>query len=86
LYQTKNRSNQDPLNFPIRLGNKLAHIASLTNMGDFPPTKQAIEVKNILTKQIDTQLTEFKKIVMEEIPKFNALVKAKEIKAIELGK
>jgi photosystem II stability/assembly factor-like uncharacterized protein len=84
LYQTKNRSRQDPLNFPIRLGNKLAHIASLTNMGDFPPTEQAIEVKDVLTKRIDMQLAEFQKIVKEEIPKFNELVKEKEIKAIEI--
>jgi hypothetical protein len=27
LYQTKNRSGQDPLNYPIRLNNKLAHLS-----------------------------------------------------------
>ena len=29
LYQTKNRSNQDPLNFPIKLTNKLGHLNAL---------------------------------------------------------
>jgi len=45
LYQTKNRSNQDPLNFPIRLTNKLAHLNSLVSIDDFPPTEQDIAVK-----------------------------------------
>jgi photosystem II stability/assembly factor-like uncharacterized protein len=38
LYQTQNRSGQDPLNFPIRLTNKLGHLNSLVSMGDFSPT------------------------------------------------
>ena len=29
LYQTKNQSNQDPLNFPIRLNNKLAALGGV---------------------------------------------------------
>ncbi|HRI29017.1 MAG TPA: hypothetical protein PK715_13235, partial [Chitinophagales bacterium] len=37
LYQTKNRSGQDPLNFPIRLNNKLAHLNALI-YADYPPT------------------------------------------------
>ncbi|MEM7108639.1 MAG: glycosyl hydrolase, partial [Bacteroidota bacterium] len=41
LYQTKNQSGQDPLNFPIRLNNKLGHLNSLMAMGDYKPTKQA---------------------------------------------
>ena len=50
LYQTKNKSNQDPLNFPIKLTNKLGHLNSLVGMGDFGPTEQDIAVKNELTK------------------------------------
>lgn len=82
LYQTKNRSGQDPLNFPIRLNNKLAHIASLTGMGDYPPTASSIAVKDEMVKAIDAELTKYQKIVKEEIPKFNQLVKEKAIDAI----
>ena len=32
LYQVKLKSNQDMLNFPIKLNNKLAHVASLASM------------------------------------------------------
>ncbi|MEO1484206.1 MAG: glycosyl hydrolase [Bacteroidota bacterium] len=56
LYQTKNRSNQDPLNFPIRLTNKLAHLSSLVSIDDFPPTEQDIAVKNELSGKIKSDL------------------------------
>ncbi|WP_340201348.1 VPS10 domain-containing protein [Ascidiimonas sp. W6] len=71
LYQTKNRSNQDPLNFPIRLTNKLAHINSLVTIGDFPPTDQDIAVKNELSKAIEEKLNAFDKLVSNEIKQFN---------------
>ncbi|MEM1321239.1 MAG: glycosyl hydrolase [Bacteroidota bacterium] len=84
LYQTQNRSPQDPLNFPIRLTNKLAHLNSLTQ-GDFPPTDQAVAVQQELTAAIDMQLAAFRKIKEEELPKFNRMVKEMEVDAIILG-
>jgi len=71
LYQTKNRSGQDPLNFPIRLTNKLGHLNSLVSMDDFPPTKQDIDVKNELTQQINAELVKFEILVSAEIKEFN---------------
>ena len=71
LYQTKNRSGQDPLNFPIRLTNKLAHLNSLVSMGDFGPTDQDVAVKNELTTEIMTQLEVFDKLISDEVQQFN---------------
>ena len=71
LYQTKNKSRQDPLNFPIRLNNKLGHLNSLVAMDDFPPTDQDITVKNELTGQIETQLKTFNNLINTEIEAFN---------------
>lgn len=82
LYQTKNRSGQDPLNFPIKLNNKLGHLNSLMAMGDFKPTKQAIEFKAEVTGYIDTELNKWKAVLNTDIPAFNALVKSKSIDAI----
>ena len=71
LYQTKNRSNQDPLNFPIKLTNKLGHLNSLVAIDDFPPTDQDIAVKNELTAKINSQLQIFDNMVSTEIGAFN---------------
>ena len=71
LYQTKNRSRQDPLNFPIRLTNKLGHVNNLVAIDDFPPTAQDIAVKNELTSKINSQLQTFDELVKNEIESFN---------------
>ena len=72
LYQTQNKSGQDPLNFPIKLTNKLGHLNSLVAIDDFPPTEQDIEVKNELTEQINEQLSTFDALISKEIKDFNA--------------
>jgi hypothetical protein len=74
LYQTKNQARQDPLNFPIRLNNKLAHLTSLTG-GDYPPTTQAIELKNELSAEIDGWLEKFKTVQEVDVPAFNNMVR-----------
>lgn len=67
LYQTQNRSGQDPLNYPIRLNNKLAHLSSVVGSGDYPPTDSSEEVRKELTEQIDVQLVRFRKLEREQI-------------------
>ncbi|MDC7995076.1 VPS10 domain-containing protein [Altibacter sp. HG106] len=79
LYQTQNRSGQDPLNFPIRLTNKLAHLNSLVSMDDFPPTQQDIAVKNQLTQQVRAELNKFDTMVDQEISAFNAAFNQKQL-------
>ncbi|MDF2156944.1 glycosyl hydrolase [Algoriphagus sp. CAU 1675] len=69
LYQTKNSSRQDPLNFPIRLNNKLAHLNNVVGSGDYPPTYQSEQVRGEITELIDVQLAKFKKLEQEQISK-----------------
>lgn len=71
LYQTQNQSGQDPLNFPIKLTNKLAHLNSLVGMDNFPPTQQDVAVKNELTQEINVQLTKFDQLLSDEVKNFN---------------
>jgi len=84
LYQTKNRSPQDPLNFPIKLTNKLAHLNSLVNMSDYPPTDQMIAVRDELTQGIEKQLSIYKQVVENDLPKFNKMMREQEVDAIQL--
>ena len=86
LYQTKLQSQQDMLNFPIRLTNKLLHVKDQVLNSDFRPTQQAIGVKDEMIGLINKQLDAYKTILTKEIPEFNALVKAQEIDAIFIKK
>jgi len=75
LYQTQNRSNQDPLNFPIRLTNKLGHLNRLITIDDFPPTAQDNAVRLELTAEVDITMQAYKKIIDEDIIEFNKAFK-----------
>lgn len=82
LYQTKNQSNQDPLNFPIRLNNKLAALASTVARGDFRPTAQAVDVYNKLSEAIDQNLNDLDQLLGSQLPTINAQIQATQLPAI----
>lgn len=84
LYQTKNRSSQDPLNYPIRLNNKLAHLAALASRGEYKPTDPAMEVQEVITEQINTELKKFDEVKKLDLPAFNQIVRQKGVDAIVL--
>lgn len=67
LYQTKNKSGQDPLNYPVRLTDKLAYLKSIMGSGEYPPTEQAYDVRKELEAEIDVQLALFEKVKNEMI-------------------
>jgi hypothetical protein len=82
LYQTQNRSGQDPLNYPIRLTNKLAHLTSLTAIGDFAPTAQAEAFRAEISAAIDVELEKLNSLVEEEIAAFNKKVNQQQVPLI----
>ena len=82
LYQTKNQSNQDPLNFPIRLNNKLAALAGSIAGADAQPTAQQVGVYEDLTGRINAQLEKLKQVMNTEVPAFNKLVKDQNVPAV----
>ena len=84
LYQTKNKSRQDPLNFPIRLNDKLAGLMRVAGTGDLGPTAQAEEVRVHLTKQIDAELARLESVLSEEVPAINELASKLSIPAVSL--
>jgi len=82
LYQTKNQSSQDPLNFPIRLNNKLAALAGVVSRSETPPNDQSYAVYDELAGAIDTQLQTLSQIMKSDVPAFNQLVRDQSIPAI----
>ncbi len=84
LYQTKNKSVQDPLNYPIRLTNKLGFLNYIIGNGDFAIPDQAYGVRDEIENLIDLELEKYKKVKTEQIHVFNEMVKEKKIDAIIL--
>lgn len=76
LYQTRNESRQDPLNFPIRLNNKLTSLMRTVAVGDARPTAGAIAVKNELTTAIETELEQLESIWNENVPALNSRIQS----------
>ncbi|MEL4419586.1 hypothetical protein, partial [Shewanella algae] len=63
LYQTKSKSGQDVLNFPIRLNDKIAGLWGVAASGQNAPTKQAIEAFADLAGQADIQLNKLQSVM-----------------------
>ena len=85
LYQTKNRSGQDPLNFPIRLNNKLAHLLSVASRGNFKPTDQMYGVRDELIEKINAQLLKWENIKSSDLDKLNATILENNIQLISIN-
>ena len=86
LYQTKAKSGQDVLNYPIKLNDKLGGVFDAANSGNFAPGKQVKEVYADLAGQCDEQLNKLKKIIDNDISAFNQLVREKDLPLIGLKK
>ncbi|MEJ7698667.1 MAG: hypothetical protein WKF71_03340 [Pyrinomonadaceae bacterium] len=82
LVQTKIKSGQDALNYPIKLNNKLAALSSVVDGGDFAPTNQANDVYNDLTGRIDAQLAVLANIKTTDINAFNRMFAEKSLPVI----
>ncbi len=82
LYQTKNRSPQDPLNYPIKLNNRLSALVSVASTGDYAPTAQSVEVRDMLITEIDELLDQQNEVVAKGIKKFNSAIRKAKVPAI----
>ncbi len=82
LNQTKIKSGQDALNYPIKLNNKLAALGASVDGSDDAPTAQSYEVYNDLTAKIDVQLARLAEIKLKDIAEFNRQFAAKSLPVI----
>ena len=86
LHQTKIRSGQDALNFPIRLNNKLAALSSFVDSSDDGPTASAYVVYTDLTAEIDAQLAKLSSVKTQDLADFNKQYAAKGLPIIIPGR
>lgn len=84
LYQVKNQSNQDPLNFPIKLNNRLASLRRSVENGQARPTDAAYVVFDELKGALTQLLTQLDTLLSEDMNRLNDALMAKGFKAIEI--
>ena len=86
LHQTKAKSGQDVLNFPIRLDDKISGLYDFAVSGNAAPAKQVKDAYTELSAQADEQLNKLKKILDEDLVKLNQMIREKALPLIGLKK
>jgi tRNA A37 threonylcarbamoyladenosine modification protein TsaB len=77
VYQVKNQSGQDPLNYPIRVNNQIAALSGVIASTEAKPTKQSQVVFEVLNKELEVYLVELRKAWKELLPPVDAFLKDK---------
>ncbi len=83
IYQHRNRSSQDPLNYPIRLNNKLAALQGVVESGDYRPTDQTYAVFKELSGRLDRELARLEALVKTDVAAFNRQLGAAKLPPID---
>ena len=82
IHMTKNQSRQDPLNYGIRINNRLAFLMADSQRGDYPPTDQSMEFFSEITQELNTEMDALNRLMEEHVTKINAQVSENKIQMI----
>ncbi len=74
LYQVRNQSNQDPLNFPIKTNNRLASLLRVAVTGEGRPTGSVEPIFAELTAELQAETDRLNKTVGDQLPAFNRML------------
>jgi photosystem II stability/assembly factor-like uncharacterized protein len=83
LVQVKSRASEDPLNYPIKLNNRLAALASIVESADAAPTEQDQKFFDELKPQIEAQVAKWDQVLKTDVPAFNNAVKQQDVPAVD---
>jgi len=84
LHQTKAKSGQDVLNYPIRLDDKLGGVYDMASSGNMAPSKQARDVYAELAAQVNAEIQKLKVLLTDGITAFNKLIVEKQLPVVVL--
>src|SRR5262249_27993272 len=75
VYQVRNQSNQDPLNFPIKTNNRLASLLRVVETGEGRPTGNVVPIFDDLKKELQAETDRLQKTIATYLPRFNELAR-----------
>ena len=82
IYEYRSKAGEDPLNYGVKLNDRLAGVTSVLQSGQMPPSRQAKEVFAGLTKLLQVQLDLLKGLEASDLKAFNALLQAQSLSPI----
>ena len=82
LYQTKAKSGQDVLNYPIRLNDKISALFNYAASGMNAPTQQVKEAYAELAGLADIELKKLKNLMDKDVSELNKMIRDKAIPVI----
>jgi len=82
IYQYRNRSSQDPLNYPIKLNNKIAALLNIVDGADARPTDQSYTVFEELSARLAEQIARMNQLLDRELPRFNEQLRGKGLEPV----
>ena len=85
IYQVRNQSNQDPLNFPIRVNNRLANLLSMSEQGDGRPGSGMSAVFGIMVERLEGYVTRLQAVWDEELAEVNEELRRLGLEEIVVG-
>ncbi len=74
VYQVKNQSGQDPLNFPIKTNNRLASLLRVAVFGEGRPTGNVEPIFNDLVAELKAQTDRLNQALTTQLPAFNNML------------
>jgi hypothetical protein len=74
VYQVKNQSGQDPLNFPIKTNNRLASLLRVAVSGEGRPTGNVEPIFNDLIAELKAETDRLEKTIADQLPPFNRML------------
>ncbi|HEX5070056.1 MAG TPA: hypothetical protein VFV78_07555, partial [Vicinamibacterales bacterium] len=83
IYQVKNQSGQDPLNFPIKVNNRLASLLSIVTRGDARPIGNAPAIFSELTAELKVQTDALARVLATDLVATNAELRRLELETIK---
>jgi len=75
VYQVRNQSGQDPLNFPIKTNNRLASLLRVVTAGEGKPICNALPIFNALNAELKAEMDRLQHVLQSDLPPFNSLAK-----------
>ncbi|MBT8397641.1 MAG: glycosyl hydrolase, partial [Gemmatimonadetes bacterium] len=85
IYQVKNQSNQDPLNFPIKLNNKLAALLGVVEGSENRPTAQSYAVYEYLDGLLQVEMETLHDLLQGDLPALNVRLESLDLDPISVG-